>query len=118
MFAPREESYRYANRVSLSLLFWLAGFAALTAAGGVSYAALKNEQVMVRNEIEDINRAIAESTMNTNEHRAKINSMTSRWNMLGRLDSLGSELCDISSAQIEELRTLHDTDAGKATAAR
>lgn len=118
MHESQEESYRFANRISLPLLVWMACLAILTAAGGVGYATLKNEEVAIRNEIKDLDRAIAASKMNTNEHRAKINAMTGKWNMLGRLSSLGSDLRDIAPSQIEELRTLSNTRTETATAAR
>lgn len=113
-----EESYRFANRISLPLLSWMACLAILTAGGGVGYATLKNEEVAIRNDIRGIEQDIAASKMRTNEHRAKINALTGKWNMHGRLTSLGSELRDISPNQIEELRTLNNTRTESATAAR
>ncbi len=118
MSSENETSYRFAHSVSPFLLAWMILLAVITALSGISYAGLKNEQYAIRSEINKINRNIAQSTLKINEHRAKINSMTSRWNMIGRLDSLGSELCDIRPDQMQELRTMRDADAGKATAAR
>ncbi len=118
MSSESETSYRFAHSISPCLLLWMISLAVIVALSGISYAGLKNEQHAIRTEISQINREIAQSNLKINEHRAKINSITSRWNMIGRLNGLGSELCDIRPDQMEELRTLRDTDAGKATASR
>lgn len=118
MITEQEVSYRYANRISFSILLWMVCFAIITTVAGVFYAEFKNDRAAIYSEIENINRDIAASTMKTNEYRAKINSMTARWNMLGRLDMLGSDMREIQSNQLEELRTLGSSEAGKATAAR
>lgn len=118
MSAAPLTSSRFAARISTSFLLWMILFAVITAAGGVTYAVLKNQQVAVRTEIEVINCSIAESNMNTNENRAKITTLTNRWAMLARLDSFNSELRDIQPGQLEELRDLETTERAMATAAR
>lgn len=118
MSAASVTSSRFAARISWPFLWWMVAFAAITAAGGVTYAVLKNQQVAVRTEIEILNRSIAESHMNTNENRAKITTLTNRWAMLARLDSFDSELRDIQPGQLEELRDLESTERNMATAAR
>lgn len=115
--APATSS-RFAARISTSFLLWMVLFAVITAAGGVAFAVLKNQQVAVRTEIEILNSKIAESNMNTNEHCAKITTLTNRWAMLARLDSFNSELRDIQPGQLEELRDLNTTERAMATAAR
>ena len=99
---------------------WLRFAEAINRAGYPSYAfaVLKNQQVAVRTEIEILNSKIAESNMNTNEHCAKITTLTNRWAMLARLDSFNSELRDIQPGQLEELRDLNTTERAMATAAR
>lgn len=118
MSAAQATSYRYSLSISFSFLVWMVFFAIITATGGVTFAVLKNKQVAVRTEIELINRSISESNMNTNEHRAKITTLTNRWAMLARLDSFNSELRDITPGQIEPLRDLQQTESQRATAAR
>lgn len=118
MSAAPVTSSRFAARISWPFLWWMVAFAAITAAGGVTYAVLKNQQVAVRTEIEMLNRSISESNMNTNENRAKINTLTNRWAMLARLDSFNSELSDIQPGQLEELRDVNTTERNMATAAR
>lgn len=118
MSAAQATSSRYSLSISFSFLVWMVFFAIITATGGVTFAVLKNKQVAVRTEIELINRSISESNMNTNEHRAKITTLTNRWSMLARLDSFNSELRDITPDQIEPLRDLQQTESQRATAAR
>lgn len=118
MTETREESYRFANRISIPLLIWMACLALLTAGSGVGYAILKNEEAAIHEEIGLLEQDIAASKMRTNGYRAKIAAMTGKWNMLGRLSNLGSDLHDIAPHQIEELRTLNNTRSESATAAR
>ncbi len=118
MSAIHATSSRYANRISYPLLVWMICFALLTAAGGIAYAGLKNKQQAIRNEIQLVERAIAKSELNINEHKAKINTLTGRWNLISRLDSLGSDFCDITPENIDKVRLTPDTQIRKATAAR
>lgn len=118
MSFENETSYRYANRISIRILFWMVGLALVATTGGVTYTALKNKEHAVRVEIAQINREIAASKMRINENRAQINTMTGRWNMLTRLENIGSDMREIDRSQIQELRTLRDSDNGKATASR
>ena len=118
MSYENETSYRYANRISIRILFWMVGLALVTATGGVTYTALKNKEHAVRAEIEQINRDIAASKMRIKETRAEINTMTTRWNMLTRLENIGSDMREIDSSQIQELRTLRNTERYAATATR
>ena len=100
---------RYTNRVSFSFLVWMVVFAILVSAGGVTYALFKNDQVAVRTEINNLNREIAVSNMNTNQHRAKANALTNRWAMRDRLSQDRSTLRDIDRSQIELARRLQDS---------
>ncbi len=118
MSFENETSYRFANRISIRILFWMVGFALVAATGGVTYTALKNKEHAVRAEIAQINRDIAASKMRINKTRDKINTMTTRWNMLTRLENIGSDMREIDSSQIQELRTLRDTERNSATASR
>ena len=106
---PNTASTRYADQVSFSFLFWMVLFAVLVSAGGITYALLKNDQVAVRTEINNINRDIAVYTMNTNQHRAKTNALTNRWAMRDRLSQDRSTLRDIDRSQIELARRLQDS---------
>ncbi|MBE6419539.1 MAG: hypothetical protein E7031_05345 [Akkermansiaceae bacterium] len=118
MSSETETSYRFANRISIRILFWMIGFALVATTGGVTYAMLKIEEHAVRQEIEKVNREIAACNMRINQHRAKINTMTGRWNMLTRLESIGSDMRPIESSQLQELRTMRHSETGTATASR
>ena len=109
-------SSRYSHKVSFSFLVWMVGFAVLIASGGVTFAALKNEQVAVRTEINQLHRAIAVHNMNANQYRAKANALTNRWAMRDRLNQDGSLLQDIERSQIEIARSLRMEGAMRATA--
>ena len=111
-------SSRYADQVSFSFLVWMVVFAILVSAGGITYSLLKNDQVTVRTEINNINREIAVCNMNTNQHRAKTNALTNRWAMRDRLSQDGSTLRDIERSQIEIARNRRDADRLSSTAAR
>ena len=106
---PSNTSSRYADQVSFSFLVWMVVFAILVSAGGISYSLLKNDQVAVRTEINNINREIAVCNMNTNQHRAKTNALTNRWAMRDRLSQDRSTLRDIDRSQIELARRLQDS---------
>lgn len=118
MSAIHAKSSRYANRISAPLLVWMICFAILTAAGGITYAGFKNKQQAIRNEISLVERSIAKTELNINEHKAKINTLTGRWNLISRLDSLGSDICDISPENIDRVRFSSDSQIRTATAAR
>ena len=107
--SPSLKTSRYANRVSFSFLVWMVVFAILVSAGGVTYALFKNDQVAVRTEINNLNREIAVSNMNTNQHRAKTNALTNRWAMRDRLSQDRSQLRDIDRSQIEIARRLQNS---------
>jgi outer membrane murein-binding lipoprotein Lpp len=107
--SPSLKTSRYANRVSFSFLVWMVVFAILVSAGGITYALFKNDQVAVRTEINNLNREIAVSNMNTNQHRAKTNALTNRWAMRDRLSQDRSTLRDIDRNQIELARRLQDS---------
>lgn len=106
---PSNTSSRYADQVSFSFLVWMVVFAILVSAGGISYSLLKNDQVAVRTEINNINREIAVCNMNTNQHRAKTNALTNHWAMRDRLSQDRSTLRDIERSQIELARRLQDS---------
>ncbi|MEE1266918.1 MAG: hypothetical protein UHH87_11580 [Akkermansia sp.] len=106
---PSSTSSRYADQVSFSFLVWMVVFAILVSAGGITYSLLKNDQVTVRTEINNINREIAVCNMNTNQHRAKTNALTNRWAMRDRLSQDRSTLRDIDRSQIELARRLQDS---------
>ena len=106
---PSSTSSRYADQVSFCFLVWLVVFAILVSAGGITYSLLKNDQVTVRTEINNINREIAVCNMNTNQHRAKTNALTNRWAMRARLSQDRSTLRDIDRSQIELARRLQDS---------
>lgn len=108
----------YSERVSFSLLFWLVGIACVSTAGGVSYAAVKNEHTSIRNEIRRTERNIADYNMQAKEYQTKLDTITSRWNMLSRLDALDSDLRDIDPGQIQQLRSTYNVETGRATASR
>lgn len=107
--APSTSNSRFANQISLSFLVWMVLFAILVSAGGITYALLKNDQVAVRTEINNLNREIAVCNMNTNQHRAKTNALTNRWAMRDRLSQDRSMLRDIDRSQIELARRLQDS---------
>ncbi len=106
---PNCSTSRYSDQISFSFLVWMVFFAILVSAGGITYALLKNEQVAVRTEINNLNREIAVSNMNTNQHRAKTNALTNRWAMRDRLSQDHSTLRDIDRSQIELARRLQDS---------
>ena len=106
---PSTHSSRYADQVSFGFLLWMVFFAILVSTGGITYALLKNDQVTVRTEINNINREIAVCNMNTNQHRAKTNALTNRWAMRDRLSQDRSTLRDIDRSQIELARRLQDS---------
>ena len=106
---PSTHTTRYADRVSMSFLVWMIALAILISAGGVTYALFKNDQVAVRTEINKLNREIAVSNLNTNQHRAKTNAMPNRWAMRDRLSQDRSTLRDIDRSQIELARRLKDS---------
>ena len=106
---PNTTSTRYADQVSFSFLIWLVLFAALVSAGGITYALLKNDQVAVRTEINNLHREIAVCNMNTNQNNAKANALTNRWAMRDRLNQDHSTLRDIDRSQIELARRLQDS---------
>lgn len=118
MSSINSTSSRYASRISYSVLAWMICLAVITAAGGVTYAVLKNKQATVEKEIAAINLSIAKHNLDINEYQTKINTLTNRWNLLSRLDAIGTELHEISPNQIEQLRSFRDAESGKATAAR
>ena len=105
---PSFNTTRYADQVSFSFLFWIVAFAFLVSAGGISYALLKNDQVAVRTEINNLHRMIAVSNMNTNQHNAKTNDLTNRWALRDRLEQNRSTLRDINRNQIELARRLQN----------
>lgn len=106
---PSSNSTRYADQVSFSFLVWMVLFAVLVSAGGISYSLLKNDQVAVRTEINNINREIVVSNLNTNQYQAKSNALTNRWAMRDRLSQDRSALRDIDRNQIELARRLQDS---------
>ena len=106
---PNTASTRYADQVSFSFLIWMVLLAVLVSAGGVTYALLKNDQVAVRTEINNLHREIAVCNMNTNQHQAKTNALTNRWAMRDRLSQDHSTLRDIDRSQIELARRLQDS---------
>ena len=73
---PSTHSSRFADQVSFGFLLWMVLFAILVSTGGITYALLKNSQVAVRTEINNLHREIAVSNLNTNQHRAKTNALT------------------------------------------
>ncbi|MBR1981440.1 MAG: hypothetical protein IKA23_01660 [Akkermansia sp.] len=105
---PTSNTTRYADQVSFAFLVWIVAFAVLVSVGGISYALLKNDQVAVRTEINNLQQEIAARTLNTNQHNAKANAMTNRWEVRGRLDLDRSDLRDINRNQIELARRLQD----------
>jgi Flp pilus assembly protein TadB len=106
---PNTASTRYADQVSFSFLIWLVLFAVLVSAGGITYALLKNDQVAVRTEINNLHREISVCNLNTNQHRAKTNALTNRWAMRDRLSQDRSQLRDIDRSQIEIARRLQNS---------
>ena len=106
---PSTNNSRYADQISFSFLVWMVLFAVLLSAGGITYALLKNDQVAVRTEINNLNREIAVCNMNANQHRAKTNALTNRWAMRDRLSQDRSLLRDIDRGQIELARRLQDS---------
>ncbi|MBR3902241.1 MAG: hypothetical protein IKJ29_01130 [Akkermansia sp.] len=106
---PSSNSTRYADQVSFSFLVWMVLFAVLVSAGGISYSLIKNDQVAVRTEINNINREIVVSNLNTNQYQAKSNALTNRWAMRDRLSQDRSALRDIDRNQIELARRLQDS---------
>lgn len=103
---PSTHSSRFADQVSFGFLLWMVLFAILVSTGGITYALLKNSQVAVRTEINNLHREIAVSNLNTNQHRAKTNALTNRWAMRDRLSQDRSQLRDIDRSQIEIARRL------------
>lgn len=118
MFFRTKKSTRFSGRVSFGLLAWMVMLAILAAAGGVSYAVLKYNQVAVRTEIEKLNREIAVCRMNANQYRAKTDALTNRWAMRDRLSQDASELRDIRHNQIEIARNMQAENHLRATASR
>ena len=109
---------RYSKRVSFGLLVWMVAFAVITAAMGVTYAALKNDQVSERTEVNKLNREIAVCHMNANQYRAKTDALTNRWAMRDKLIRDGSALRDIQHSQIEIARSSREEAEIRSTAAR
>ena len=98
-----------ASRISFSFLVWMVVFAVLAASGGVTYSVLKNRQVAVRTETEKLRRDTALCKLNTNQYRAKSNSLSNNWEIRDRLAQEHSELRDIDRRQIEIARALHNS---------
>ena len=98
-------SSRYPNRLSLSFIFWIVFCAVLLAAGGVTVAVFKSQQVAVRTEINQIRKEIAVCKMNTSLYRSKANAETNRWAMLSRIARENPELHEVRREQIETART-------------
>ncbi len=99
--ASTQSTACYNNPVSFTFLVCMVIFAVLLAAGGVSYAVFKHEQVTLRTEIDSIRRATNEKKMVANQFRAKANAMAGREEMFERLRVDGSLLQDIESSQTE-----------------
>ena len=95
---------RYPDRLSLNVLLWMVICAIVVAAGGITYAALKSEQVSVKTEISKLHREIAVCNMNASQQRAAANDMARSLPMRDRLLQGGSELHDIQRSQIELAR--------------
>jgi hypothetical protein len=106
---PSTHNTRYADQVSFGFLLWMVFFAILMSTGGITYALLKNHQVEVRTEINNLHNEISVCTLNTNQHRAKTNALTNRWAMRDRLSQDRSQLRDIDRSQIEIARRLQDS---------
>lgn len=96
---------RFAHRLSISFIFWISFCAILIAAGGVTVAVFKNQQVAVRTEINKMRKEISVCRMNANQYRSKANAETNRWVMLSRLNREGSTLHEIERGQIEIARS-------------
>ena len=60
---PSTHSSRFADQVSFGFLLWMVLFAILVSTGGITYALLKNSQVAVRTEINNLHREIAVSNL-------------------------------------------------------
>ena len=118
MLSAFSRSSRFSGRVSFGLLAWMVALAVLAAAGGVSYAVLKYNQVAVRTDIEKCNRETAVCRMNANQYRAKTDALTNRWAMRDRLSQDGSTLRDIRHNQIEIARSTQEANSRRSTAAR
>lgn len=116
--SANSSSSRYTNQVSISLLVWMVLLAAITAAGGVTYATLKYNQVIERTAIAKIDREIALCRMTTNQYRAKADAMANYSAILARLESDHSALTDIRYDQIEIARSTQEDQRLRSTAAR
>lgn len=113
MSSSSHSSQRYAGQVSFGFLIFMGVLIVLVSSCGIAYASIKQHQVTLHTEIENLHREIAVSNMNANQYRAKTNALTNRWQMLARLAQGGSELHDIDRNQIE---TAKRDDAGILTA--
>ena len=103
-------SKKSTQEISLSFLCWMVVFAIVMAGCGVCFATLKNKHVVVRTEINKIEREIAERRMNTKQYQAKATSLCNRWAMRDRLVQMGSGLQDIDRNQIEVARSADHAD--------
>lgn len=97
-------SSRYPERISFTFLIWMVVCALVVSSGGITYAVLKNRQVAISTEINNLHREIAVCNMNANQYRAAANDLTRRLAMRDRLTQDGSTLRDIARSQIEIAR--------------
>lgn len=104
---------RYPDRIGFGFLIWMVICALVVSAGGITYAALKNEQVAISTDINKLHREIAVCNMNANQYRAAANDQTRLLPMRDRLAQDGSSLRDIERSQIEVARR---ADASRMTA--
>ncbi|MCD8071520.1 MAG: hypothetical protein LUE08_09115 [Akkermansiaceae bacterium] len=91
----------FSNGVSLGYLAWMAALAVLLIAGGCYYAVLKNEQIVLKRDIEKIHLKTASCRLAAEQYRAKAAARVNRWAIRDRLSQDDSLLRDITSSQIE-----------------
>jgi len=89
------------TKLTTGFLAWVLCLAFILAGSGIWYALLKNQQVIVRNQIEQISKQIAADDMNANHYRAQANEQSNRWALLDCLNQKQSNLRPIARIQTE-----------------
>lgn len=97
----QNNSHAIYTKLTTGFLTWVLCLAVILAGSGIWYALLKNQQVIVRNQIEKINKEIAVKDMNANHYRAQVNEQSNRWALLDRLHQEQSNLRPIARIQTE-----------------
>lgn len=95
---------KFSNQISLGFILWLVCFASLLCGAGVGIGVLKNNQISIRRDIEQMRVEINSCEKTTEHYRYKIASNANRWAIRDRLAQNKSLLQEIKPEQIEYIR--------------